>query len=136
MKQFEWNFARNCVINGFFQNNSVENSLICPRTKSASHCLTELFPIYQNKHWTIRRQDDNSLDPSSHSIILTIVGFQDCLKQFMLAAVIFVMDVALLSLLPMYIHRHFLTERIVHNGATLLVCYEKWALEQGLGLIR
>ena len=32
----------------FFQNNSVENSLICPRTKSASHCLTELFPIYQN----------------------------------------------------------------------------------------
>ena len=60
-----------------------------------------------------------------HGIILKIVGFQDCLKQFMLAAVIFVMDVALLSLLPMYIHRHFLTERIVHNGATLLVCYEK-----------
>ena len=41
----------------FFQNNSVENSLICPRTKSASHCLTELFPIYQNKHRTIRPSD-------------------------------------------------------------------------------
>ena len=90
-----------------------------------SHCLIELFPIYQNKHWTIRRQDDQSVEPSYHSIILKIVGFQDFLKQFMLAAVIFVMDVALLSLLPMYIHRHFLTEGIVHNGATLLVCYEK-----------
>ena len=27
----------------------------CPRAKSANHCLTELFSIYQNKHWTIRR---------------------------------------------------------------------------------
>ena len=59
----------------FFQNNSVENSLICPRTKSASHCLTELFPIYQNKQWTIRRRDDRSVDPSYHLIILKIVGF-------------------------------------------------------------
>ena len=33
----------------FFENNSVENSLVCPRTNSASHCLTELFPMYQNK---------------------------------------------------------------------------------------
>ena len=23
-------------------------------------CLTELFPIYQNKHWTIRRRDNCS----------------------------------------------------------------------------
>ena len=31
--EFEWNFARNCAKNGFFfQNNSVGNSLICPRT--------------------------------------------------------------------------------------------------------
>ena len=26
------------------------NSLICPKTESATHCLTKLFPIYQNKH--------------------------------------------------------------------------------------
>ena len=54
----------------FFQNNSVENSLICPRTKSASHCLTE-FPIYQNKHWTIKRWDDHIVVQSSHRNILT-----------------------------------------------------------------
>ena len=71
------NFARNCVKNGFFfQNNSVENSLVCPRTKSASHCLTELFPIYQNKHWTIRRRDDHILVQSSHRNISKIDGFQ------------------------------------------------------------
>ena len=52
----------------FFQNDSVENSLICPRTKSASHCLTELFQIYQNKHWTIRRRDDHIVVPSSNRI--------------------------------------------------------------------
>ena len=96
------------------------NSLKCPKSKSLSHCLTELFPIYQKKPL-----DHQTAGRLSHSIILKIVGFQDCLKQFMLAPVIFVMDVALLSLLPMYIHRHFLTEGIVHNGATLLVCYEK-----------
>ena len=33
------------------------NSLICPKTNSATHCVTELFPIYQNKHWTIRRRE-------------------------------------------------------------------------------
>ena len=59
----------------FFQNNSVENSLICPRTKSASHCLTELFPIYQNKHWTIRRRDDHIVVQSSHHNIFKIDWF-------------------------------------------------------------
>ena len=59
----------------FFQNISVENSLICPRTKWASHCLTELFPIYQNNIWTIRRWDDHTIIPSSHRIILKIVVF-------------------------------------------------------------
>ena len=49
--------------------------MICPKTKSATHRLSELFPIYQNKHWTIRQQDDRSVDPSSHRIILKIVGF-------------------------------------------------------------
>ena len=49
--------------------------MICPKTKSATRCLTELFPIYQNKHWIIRRQDDPSVDPSFHRIILKIVGF-------------------------------------------------------------
>ena len=52
----------------FFQNNSVENSLICPRAKSSNHCLTELFSIYQNKHWTIRRRDDHIVVPSSNRI--------------------------------------------------------------------
>ena len=56
-KFFERNFARNCVKNGFFfQNNFVENSLICPKDKSASHCPIELFPIYPNIHWTIRQR--------------------------------------------------------------------------------
>ena len=26
-------------------------------------CLTELFPIYQDKHWTIRQWDNHSIDP-------------------------------------------------------------------------
>ena len=34
----------------YFQSNSIKNSLKCPQVKSATHCLTELFPIYQNKH--------------------------------------------------------------------------------------
>ena len=59
----------------FFKNNSVENSLICPRTKSASHCLTKLFPIYQNKHWTIRRRDNHIVVQSSHRNISKIDGF-------------------------------------------------------------
>ena len=60
----------------YFQSNSVINSLKCPKSKSLSRCLSELFPIHQNKHWTIRRRRDNrSVDPSSDSIILKIVGF-------------------------------------------------------------
>ena len=55
--------------------NSVLNSLKCPKSKSLSHYLSELFQIYQNKHWTIRQRDDRSVGPSSHSIILKIVGF-------------------------------------------------------------
>ena len=72
-KFFERNFARNCVKNGFFlQNNSVENSLICPKNKSASLCPTELFPIYPNNHRTIRRRDDHIVVPSSHRNISKI----------------------------------------------------------------
>ena len=51
-----------------FQSNSVMNSLKC----AESHCLTELFPIYQNKHQTIRRWNDPSVDPSSYCIILKV----------------------------------------------------------------
>ena len=70
------NFARNCV-KKYFQSNSVMNSLKYPKSKSLSYCLTELFPIYQNKHWTIRRWDDRSVDPSYHRIKFKIVGFMD-----------------------------------------------------------
>ena len=51
-------------------------TLLCPESKSLSHCFTELFPIYQNKHWTIEWWDDRFVDPSSHRIILKIVGFK------------------------------------------------------------
>ena len=54
------------------QNNSVENIFICPKTKSATHCLTELLPIYENKHWTIRRRDGHIVVPSSNCNILKI----------------------------------------------------------------
>ena len=66
----------------YFQSNSVMNSLKCPKSKSLSHCLTELFPFYQNKHWTIQRQDDRSVDPSFHCIILKIVRFQEAALLF------------------------------------------------------
>ena len=33
--------------------------MICPKAKSATHCLSELFSIYQNKHGTIRRRADH-----------------------------------------------------------------------------
>ena len=75
-KIFERNFAKNCVKNGvFLQNNSVENSLICPKNKSASHCPTELFPIYPNNHWTIRWRDGHIVVPSSNRIKLKIDRF-------------------------------------------------------------
>ena len=65
----------------YFQSNSVLNSLKCP--KSLSHCLTELFQIYQNKPWTIRWRDGRSVGPSSHRIILKIVGFQVPVKNWL-----------------------------------------------------
>ena len=69
-------FCKKLCNNGFFfQNNSLENSLICPKNKSASHCPTELFPIYPNNHWTIRRRDDHTVVPSSNRIKLKIVWF-------------------------------------------------------------
>ena len=51
------------------------NYLKCPKSKSLSHCLTELFSIYQNKHWTIRRRDDHSVEQLSNCILFKIVGF-------------------------------------------------------------
>ena len=59
----------------YFQSNSVKNILKCPKANLATHCLAEFFPIYQNKHWTIRWQDDHTVVLSSHRIILKIVGF-------------------------------------------------------------
>ena len=50
----------------FFQNNSVKNSLICPKDKSVNHCPTELFPIYPNNHWTIKQRDNHIVVPSSN----------------------------------------------------------------------
>ena len=34
------------------------------------HCPTKLFPIYQNRPWTIQRRDDCSVDPFFQHIIL------------------------------------------------------------------
>ena len=59
----------------FFQNNSVENSLICPKDKSANHCPIEIFPIYQKKHWTIRRWDDHIVVQTSRRNMFKIDGF-------------------------------------------------------------
>ena len=57
-------------------------SLICLKTKSATYCLTELFPIHQNKHWIIRRRDDHTIVPLSHCIILKIVGFLGLISKW------------------------------------------------------
>ena len=45
--------------------------------KEAAELQTNAAGIlfYRNKHRTIRRQDNFSIDPSSHRIILKIVGF-------------------------------------------------------------
>jgi hypothetical protein len=59
----------------YFQSNSVKNSLKFSMAESATYCLTQLFPTYQNKHWTIGRQEDHTVVPSYHRIILEIVGF-------------------------------------------------------------
>ena len=44
-----------------FQSNYVMNSVKYPYVKSLSHCLTELFPIYQNNIWTIRQWDNHTI---------------------------------------------------------------------------
>ena len=49
--------------------------MICPKAKSATHCLTELFSIYQNKHGTIRRRDDHVVVQSSYRNIFKIDWF-------------------------------------------------------------
>ena len=61
----EIHFASYCVkkMEFYFQSNSVMNSLKCPKAKSLSHCLTELFPIYQNNIWTIRQWDNHTIVP-------------------------------------------------------------------------
>ena len=46
--------------------------MICPKNKSASHCPTELFPIYPNNQWTIRQRDNHIVVPSSNRIKLKI----------------------------------------------------------------
>ena len=40
------------------------NSLKCPKAKPSTHCLTELFQIYQTNHWTIRWWNDQKIVPS------------------------------------------------------------------------
>ena len=56
--------------------NFARNSWKCPQSKSLRNCLTKLFPIYQNKYWTIRWGDNCSVDPLSHRNILKILtGF-------------------------------------------------------------
>ena len=44
-------------------------SLIYPKAKPASHCLTELFSIYQNNNWTIRRWNDHTIVPPYYFFI-------------------------------------------------------------------
>ena len=59
----------------YFQSNSAMNSLKCPKSKSLSHCLTKLFLFYQNKHWTIQRRNNGSVDQPFHRILSKIVRF-------------------------------------------------------------
>ena len=37
--------------------------MVCPKTKSAIHCLTELFPIYQNEYQTAGRSFGRPIVP-------------------------------------------------------------------------
>ena len=50
------------------------NSLKCPKSKSLSHCLTELFPIYQNKHWITAGPMSIMLDGPTPPNVLRPVG--------------------------------------------------------------
>ena len=36
----------------YFQSNSVKINLKCPKAKPPTHCLTGLFPMFQNNNWT------------------------------------------------------------------------------------
>ena len=71
---FERNFAKNWVKKIKFY---------------LSHCFTELFPIYQNKHWTIRRRNDRFVVPLFHPIISKIDGFQHTHLQDLAANMVF-----------------------------------------------
>ena len=64
----------------YFQSNSVMNSLKCPESKSLSHCLTELFPIYQK---TIGPSDGGTIRRSSHRPIVLYWRFKNicCLQK-------------------------------------------------------
>ena len=46
--------------------------MICPKTRSTTHCLTKLFPIHIGP---LDGGTNCSVDPSSHRIILKIVRF-------------------------------------------------------------
>ena len=80
---FERKFCKKMCkkIEFYFQSNSVMNSLKCPKSKSLSHCLNELFPIYQDKYWTIRQQDDRSVDPSYYIEDCRIFKFKSWLDS-------------------------------------------------------
>ena len=56
--------------------------MICPKAKSATHCLTELFSIYQNKHGTIRRRDDHIVVQLTHRNISKIDGFNESVQSY------------------------------------------------------
>ena len=38
---------------------------------------TNLFQIYQNKHWTIKQWDDCFIDPSSHHVLVSIFSVHE-----------------------------------------------------------
>ena len=44
----------------YIHSNSAKNSLECTKAKLATHFLTEVFPIYQNKYWAIRWRDNHT----------------------------------------------------------------------------
>ena len=63
--------------------------MICPKAKSATNCLTELFSIYQNKHGTIRRWDDHIAVQSSHHNIFKIDWFEIALTKELVYSIVF-----------------------------------------------
>ena len=89
------------------------NSLKCPKSKSLSHCLTELFTIYQNKHWTIRQQDDHTVVPSYYiedcQMIIIVIENLMCYKFS------FQIEIFLLCLLNVRSLKHFFKKQ--ENGS-------------------